>query len=262
MSLSIEVRFQGGLSPSQQDVFESAADRWRDIITADLPPIQVRNEVIQGVVIDAQGVLIDGPGEQGRNILGQASPTLLRRDSLLPVRGMMQFDSFDLFRLEMEGQLDEVIIHEMGHVLGIGSLWRRHGLVRELGVANPVFVGLAAATEWGRLIDADGPVAVPVANMGGGGSAGVHWREGILRNELMTPSLNGGENPISSVTIASLQDMGYEVDLGAADTFPFPTPSALVALSADLEEKEMVTRCSCGSLQRPPIEPIVLPETD
>ena len=51
------------------------------------------------------------------------------------------------------------------------------------------------------------------------GTAGSHWRESALGNELMTGYLNNGFNPLSKVTIGALADMGYGVDLAAADLF-------------------------------------------
>ena len=40
---------------------------------------------------------------------------------------MMQFDSADLASLEAQGQLVNVILHEMGHVLGLGTIWTGQG---------------------------------------------------------------------------------------------------------------------------------------
>lgn len=47
-----------------------------------------------------------------------------------------------------------------------------------------------------------------------------HWDEWCLDNELMTGKLNSGEtNPLSRVTVASFQDIGYDVNITAADMF-------------------------------------------
>jgi hypothetical protein len=61
---------------------------------------------------------------------------------------------------------------------------------------------------------------VPVHNADGPGSRDSHWRESILGRELMTPRLNSGlANPLSRLTAASLQDMGYVVNLAGADMY-------------------------------------------
>ena len=85
------------------------------------------------MIIDASGVGIDGAG----GILGQAGPDTLRTGSLLPVHGVMQFDAADLAQLESSGQLVSVITHEMGHVLGIGSIWQQKGLLSGAGGSDP-----------------------------------------------------------------------------------------------------------------------------
>ena len=48
----------------------------------------------------------------------------------------------------------------------------------------------------------------------------------------MTGFLNAGTNPLSRLTIAALEDMGYQVDFNAADAFDIPTTVALTALHA------------------------------
>lgn len=65
----IEVRFVQGLNAAQKDAFKTAADRWSKVIIGDLPSVMVNGEVIDDLLIMAQGVPIDGPGR----ILGQAA---------------------------------------------------------------------------------------------------------------------------------------------------------------------------------------------
>lgn len=45
----------------------------------------------------------------------------------LPATGVMQFDSADAASMDASGSLDDVILHEMGHVIGIGQLWSTAG---------------------------------------------------------------------------------------------------------------------------------------
>ena len=71
---TIEVRFLGGLTEAEKDAFKAAADRWAKAIVGDLPSVVVDGEVVDDVLILAQGTPIDGGG----GILGQAGPTHLR----------------------------------------------------------------------------------------------------------------------------------------------------------------------------------------
>ena len=66
---AIEVRFLGGLNQPQQAAFTAAADRWTRIVVGDLSSVTVDGEVIDDIVILAQGVPVDGPGQ----ILGRSS---------------------------------------------------------------------------------------------------------------------------------------------------------------------------------------------
>ena len=216
---TITVRFRGGLTQSQKNAFKAAADRWSRIIVGDLPSVNVDGEVIDDVLIEAQGSNIDGPG----GILGQAGPTHVRPASagasaFLPVKGVMAFDKADLASMEQDGTLSDVITHEMGHVLGIGTIWESKGLIQNAGTSNPTFTGAGAMEEFGRLKNA-APKPVPVENTGGPGTADGHWRETVFRNELMSGFISAAGNPISRMTVASLGDMGYVVDMTAAEPF-------------------------------------------
>ncbi len=68
---------------------------------------------------------------------------------------------------------------------------------------------------------------MPVENTGATGTRDSHWRESIFRNELMTGYLSGIPNPMSAMTVASLQDLGYTTNSGAASAFMLTTTGAL-----------------------------------
>lgn len=216
---TIEVRFLGGLTNSQKNAFKAAADRWTTLIVGDLPSIKVNGEIIDDLVIEAQGRNIDGPG----NTLGQAGPTHVRPPNagafaFLPVKGIMAFDTADLDSMEQRGTLGDVITHEMGHVLGIGTIWESKNLLHGAGTNNPTFRGARAMEEYGRLRNT-APMPVPVENTGGPGTADGHWRETIFRNELMSGFISQPGNPLSRVTAASLEDMGYVVNMDVTEPF-------------------------------------------
>ncbi len=228
----IEVNFLGGLTDSQKAIFQVAADRWSEVIVGNLPSFDTDIGVVDDLVIDAEGITIDGPG----GTLGQAGPTRVRPGSLLPARGIMQFDSADLQRMEGDGSLAGVIIHEMGHVLGIGTLWSNLGLVRGAGTDNPEFRGANAMREYATLKNFSSPEFVPIANTGGAGTREGHWRESVFDTELMTGYVDVGQMPLSRLTVASLQDIGYQVDYNKADSFILPF--ALLSMATVEAKKE------------------------
>jgi hypothetical protein len=234
----IEVRFLGGLTTAQKNAFKAAADRWTKVIVGDLPSVTVGGEVIDDLLIEAQGVPIDGPGK----ILGQAGPTNLRPASagvnaFLPAKGIMSFDTADLAQMQSNGTLLDVITHEMGHVIGIGTIWTRKGLLAGAATANPTFTGTNAKKQYG-ILKGTGPAAVPVENTGGAGTKNSHWRESVFKNELMSGFIASPNNPLSKLTVASLKDMGYVVNMAAAEAYSLPNLQALAERGLSLAHAE------------------------
>lgn len=202
--------------------FIAAADYLSTIITGDVADfIGRRGQVIDDIRIKATLTDIDGPG----GVLGQAGPTLIRTDSALPVLGIMEFDTADAEDFDAQGLWDEIVLHEMMHTLGLGTLWETLGLVETYVDDNGTrwrfddttdirFTGANAneafAAEFPDIFaDSDG-LGIFVETDGGPGTAGGHWDEEIFDAELMTGFINDSGNYVSDMTIASLEDLGYE----------------------------------------------------
>ncbi len=229
---------------AQQAAFDQAAARWRQIlISGDVPyPVNetatncypAMNETVAGVVIFAKIAAIDGP----LGILGQAGPCIVRDDpKYLSAVGTMLFDVADLELLESSNRLNAVILHEMGHVLGFGTLWNflTNALLSGAGTSDPFFNGSSARGAFLASVATGTSFAgnpVPGENSGGGGTRDSHWRETTLTNELMTGFISaaGIPNPLSAFTAAAFRDMGYVVNDAVADPFTFQ--AALQAMLA------------------------------
>jgi len=234
-------------TPRQQEVFESDAARWERIIIKDKPsctgtipsaipgfPLLVEDGVVDDIIIEVVLAQIDGPG----NVLGRAGPSFVRSDDFLTLSGVMIFDVDDLDFLESLDLFEEVIVHEMGHVLGIGTLWNvaPFGFDRTLlgGTPDaPYFLGDKANVFWNA---EGGTEELPIEGDFGPGTRFGHWDEGALNNELMTGFLNLGENPLSRITAGSMKDLGY----GAAsvgESYDLPKGTAgITAKTAALGE--------------------------
>jgi hypothetical protein len=232
---NIDMRFVGA-SPNAVVLaaFQNARVRWQNIITGNLPSVQFTqaagtcagvaypalDEVVDDVIIFVLVTPIDGPG----GTLGSAGPCWLRGEpSGLPIIGGIRLDSDDLDRMADNGTLTDVILHEIGHVLGLGTLWTRpqFSLLQGAGGSDPRYTGRRARHGFvlGGGLNSE---SVPVENTGGAGTRDGHWREAILGNELMTGYINSAGNPLSSITIGSLMDMGYQVNFGASDPYLLP----------------------------------------
>jgi hypothetical protein len=250
----------GPPSPRNQQVFNDAVARWQLMIYGDVPDIPnvslpagscLGNEppinmTIDDVLIFVTLDSIDGPGQ----ILGASTPCYVRSVGFTPLIGAMVFDTADLAELDSLGLFDEVIVHEMGHVLGFGTIWQALNLLTgpaSGGGTDPHFVGAQALAAFDRIGGGayTGGLKVPVEDSGGPGTTDAHWRESTFGNELMTGYLNLGPNPLSVVTIASMGDEAYQVNLGAAEAYsrtfhtaPLPGaptgPTRRIALGNDI----------------------------
>jgi len=260
----IQVRFNPGSTPTatQQAAFDAAQARWESIITGDLPSTSVShpagtctsatpvNETVDDLVIFVTLETIDGPG----GVLGVAGPCLVRNGSLLPLAGSMRLDVADLSNLEASGLLEDVILHEMGHILGIGTLWGPLDLLVDpvsAGGTDPHFVGTEALAAF-NAVGGSGyaGLEVPVEAGGGPGTEDGHWRETVFDAELMTGWIDTGANPVSLVTVASLADLGYGVDPGGAQAFNVTASPSLVPRSGASTPRFKLV----GDVDRTPIE--------
>jgi hypothetical protein len=225
----ITVRYVGDIPLAQRQIIETAVGRWRSGIVDELPDIPLTvpanacfdgqpalSEVIDDLLLYVQFAELDGPG----NTIAQAGPCYVRSTGSLPVLGNLTIDQEDLGVLSQTGLFDDVVLHELGHVLGIGTLWGPLDLLSGAGSANPLFTGAFARAEYETLSGLT--AAVPVENIGDVGTRDGHWRESVFGNELMTGTLNLAGNPLSVVTIASLRDLGYVTDNDAASPYALP----------------------------------------
>ena len=226
--------------------FEDAVAYWEAILAStELADVRVgtgfqlgcadittreRVETVDDLVIVTSVREIDGAGR----VLAGAAVCAVREESGLPLVGVMVYDATDLEGLAGSDDLEEVILHEIGHVLGIGTIWSDFELLINPSLpdnqgADTHFPGIHAI---GAFDDAGGEEytlgKVPVENLAGPGSGDAHWREAVLGHELMTPYQHLGlVDPLSEITIRSLADLGYAVDATLAE--PFELAAALAA---------------------------------
>jgi hypothetical protein len=241
-TLVVELRWVGTVpTGATLAAFTRAVDRIRATIVGGVNPVgmpgapnaltniqqcdagfastSIPQQNIPGVIIYATIIPIDGAGA----ILGQAGPCLSRSfDMYKTALGTMRFDSADIATLVGDGRIDAVILHEMLHVMGIGTSWELNNLLLNPTTADTRFLGGAARTACANVNGGTTTCAtnVPVHSTDGPGSRDAHWRESTFTNELMTPFIVvGGTNPMSAMTIQSLADLGYTVNANPQDAF-------------------------------------------
>ncbi|MFZ7090735.1 leishmanolysin-related zinc metalloendopeptidase [Primorskyibacter sp. 2E233] len=212
-SYNVTIEFVGIWTAQLQAAFIEAADYLSSIILADLPDAIIGGTVIDDIKITATLEVIDGVG----GILGSAGPQQLRGDgTYLPVTGAMTFDSADAENQFSLGNWETIVLHEMMHSLGFGTLWSLIGLTSGSVTGGDMrFVGVNATdtyqTEFPGIAGSDpGSLSgVPVETDGGPGTAGGHWDEFLFNEEIMTGYVDTG-GYVSDMTIAALEDMGYD----------------------------------------------------
>lgn len=228
-----------GFTASQEAIFNAAASTWEGYISG------YRDTVASTVLsITGSATTIDGVG----GILGSAGPQTGKfgpeHNFLYSASGAMNFDSADIANLEVNGTLSAVILHEMAHVMGIGTLWSSSavgapGFQELYTVGTGQYTGLTATAAWRSEFNQPAATFVPVELGGGSGTANSHWNEvdggagdtGFISNitgqdfkyELMTGWLNPGPTYISTVTLGSFVDLGYTLN----STTAVPEPSSL-----------------------------------
>jgi hypothetical protein len=238
-SFTIDLRFvDQGLTDNQQRIIRTAARRWEQIITADLPDFlgdleeslcskelkRLTPDQLEGVDDLLIDVLLDST--DSGIFAARARPCALRNTDLrLPIYGVMQFKSTLLTpEAEKSGLLYKVSLHEIGHVLGLIP----QNLADLRNPIDPVYRGARGVAEYNAL-GGQGPV--PLENCEEfvdspdfsdclKGSGFGHWRTSVLTGELMSAYQS---NPvISRVSLGALVDLGYTINFEAADPYRLP----------------------------------------
>lgn len=216
---TVDILFESTLeaSDSQRLLLSEAEQFWENTLVGYQPGIE-----IDQVTIDIGAFDIDGE----RGSLAQGGPGTVVRQSgyVLPTSGFIEFDTADLDRLEAGGSLLGLFLHEVGHVLGFGTLWTENNLYVDDSGQYKAANGLAAYREE---FDPTAPF-VPVEMDGGPGTRNAHWDETWAggENELMTGFI---DLPLflSDTTAASFRDLGY-----VTQTASEPPPVAVIPLPA------------------------------
>lgn len=232
-----ELRFADPVAPDQNvlNAILVATERWHQVVKSGgarasltLPggaceKGQDETAVGKGVLLLFVHVVpIDGPGR----VLARSAPCALDGAAGLPVAARIEVDADDAPLASKTGTLVTILQHELGHALGFGSLWTMRGLLAGSASTHLTFTGSSAR---GAFLASGGALyggtPVPVEVHGETGTIGNHWPATVFGAELMTAGLGSSDRPpLSIVTVASLEDLGYGVDYSAADSFSIGAP--------------------------------------
>ena len=169
---------------------------------------------VQNTIIFARIDSIDGPGSPGvGNILGQASPCYVNGNAI-PFLGFMEFDSLDVSQLVARGQFEKVVLHEIGHVLGIGTVWNfQRSLLNTSITGDPYYVGSGARAQFAAINTvtySGNPVPV---EMGDSTAAAGDFAVAASQDGW---AVVGGQTPQLVALSATLSKRGEQVSTGGA----------------------------------------------
>jgi len=245
---SIDFEFDASVPGSVQSLFTAAADLWENVIVGDLPDVTLAN----GIVVDDLLIQVD-MADLGDSVIALAGFTDIRIGNTsapangnfsqngLPYIGQMTINS----NFQAAVGIGNTIAHEIGHVIGFGTLWQNDvgnfaDLVTGIGTDDPVYVGGNAVREYNQIFSNASP-SVPLYEVSTAdppaydGSYGSHWRDSVFNDypaygELMTAAYpvdgdNGVAIPslLSRVTVGALDDLGYVVSYLGAELYAAPS---------------------------------------
>ena len=234
-----------------KETIESAIERWEDIIGRG-----VNNDI----VVEMELIEFD-PAVYGQAIAGTYVMEYNEKKNgiITPSRAKVIFNSHpdgsynwerlnELTKVVYDNELGMyvlrsvayfVVLHEVGHALGIGPCWDMNGLTKEslmTGDTRYIYDGEKANEKYKEYLREAGMnddiEGIPLEDDGGSGTEKKHPEEDevyihdnvvhpALNNELMTGFIGSDASSVrlSKITLGFLEDLGYEVKYEKADNF-------------------------------------------
>ena len=242
LRFNIELRFHDSVPASHRHFFRQGADRWEEVVVGDLPAAVIPSEatnsnryqtpyspelIAAGTLVD--DIIITVTYDEAIRGTAVGGSTWLREETRLPMAGFVVVDGeymVDWFHEVGEKHayweetinastwaeahfnlwLYEAAVHEIGHALGIGTIWwlddRFH---YDEDPMKSYFAGEHAIAAFQVLPGASYKgEAVPVYGSG-------HWN-GRMLGEATMDNHGVDMERISTITVGALADLGYEVD--------------------------------------------------
>ena len=145
----------GDLSPLNNTICSICAHFRYDCLNG--PP-----DIVDDLHMCARDEFIDGAGGEFGNIIGNAGPIWGRTDSvtqkLTALAGAIQFDITDIPYLIACGIWESTVLHKMGHIIGVDTLWKLNELVND----DLEYLGQRAIGIWANDWGCDGTPPVEI----------------------------------------------------------------------------------------------------
>ena len=244
----IELVLLSSFTERQKEELQYGIRRWMAVITKDLPDYTFTQnwlgqcggqsyEIPAGERIDDLRIYVSRKELEG--LAGYGGPALLRAETHLPVFGCMVFNS-------EAKNVQYLTLHETAHVLGVGTIWDDLDFLQDYPDGDVHFNGPLAIAAFD---DAGGRgytgKKVPVSQDGG------HWRSSVFGTREVMIS---GDGVLSAITVQSLADLGYGVDVTQAGPYTLPGAAGKASAKIAAVSPRAVPELSCGvDLRQEPI---------
>ena len=222
LAFKIQLNYGAGtetLNSAARSAIAGAAQFWENAIVSRTGITKLKDltiDILGGVISDDNTLALSGPlvTTDGVSIFIASAETTLN------------LNRFTIFNSDPV-YLRNIVIHEFAHALGFGTLWEPIDFPSR-GKIGRAWTDLTTATyqansyagyAYGNLIGVEGAVAVPLDR--GDYS---HWDETRFDAELMTPYAEGSglAMPASVLTLSALRDLGWRINLAAAEPYALP----------------------------------------
>ncbi len=226
-AFQIELVYGEYMPSKEKALLRRAADQWEEVITGDLPDISFESspydrflwdflmQVTVTDVVDDVRIFVGSGTFIGHSMAGIGGVIAVRTEGELPILSFLEISPF-LFGYD-DDDIYRVMLHEIGHCLGFGIIWEDLELLQ-----HNYFSGVMAR-RWFDVLGGSSYRGEKVPTEPGG----VHWNTSVFGDELMTTRpVSPYRAPLSAITIASMNDIGYEVNLDAAEEYKVASPSA------------------------------------
>ena len=246
---NIDIVYESTPTIAETEIIEEAVARWESVIVGDMPEFRFYDDVIldncgaepltleRGVSVDDVQLRVDLLDTD--EYIYTQTICYYRISTGLPIVSAIgvDFDRIAGFTSSREDVVN-IVASAIGQALGKHE-WlygEVHDLVRNRSAewrggtpgADSHFVGPKAVAAF----DAAGGTAyrggkVPLQNDGEYGTD-ARWRGSVFGRELLSSTYTWGEShPLSAITVQSFADLGYVVDVEAADAYTLPTAAGM-----------------------------------
>ena len=280
---SIDLIFVDEFTEEQKTLIRLATNRWEEIIVEDLPDTtyeEPKTETLSDLFdprevvtlpeeVDDLAVLVFGHEQEksSRSVLWEILEFRPGAKGL-PIVSLLSINVDRFEELAEDGYMIPLIQHGLGHALGFVPSLIDDKVRYTLGnLENPlyshtwdkeyIFIGDSSVRFFRQLIKdtflfsrTTRPWGVPLetASLLDPSPFQAHWRSQTFEDELMTARFQTHhKRPISELTVALMEDLGYEVDYSRADSYELSDRGALAKPSVP-SVQETDYDLSCGHL--------------